>query len=499
MDAMKKIQTICLFIGVLLTTVSCFKLEQNPYETLAEDAAFKTPADAQAWVTGMYNKLRNSVQDEAVLYAEIQADLVHQSLIGDESIAHIYDWTLFTASNGIVKTIWKEYYLAINNIDLALEGFNAIPNQDEIAYNRGELLLARAWYYSRLASLFCENYDEATAQTTLGLPLVSYKNLEQATPRASLKETYEYILNDIEKAYQLLEDEDGSDKTIFTQNSAKALKARVLLAMNRWEQAYENATSLIDSGMFPLLQDENSLQDFWYNDDASESITQLVASTIELPSTTPLRDYLLRDEWRGEVLGHNPKLLPTQTIVDLFEDNDIRKTTYFSQKEIMSIQTGEMANLYLVHKFPGNKNLKVGNETSYAHAPKVFRIGEMYAIAMEAAYKKGDSANALRYLNELKQARGGQEVSVSGQELFQEIKNERTRELAFEGFRLFDLKRWKQDLQRGEPQNENFIITENPQRGYQLKRSANDYKFVWPIPSEMVNYDTKTIKQNKGW
>ena len=134
------------------------------------------------------------------------------------------------------------------------------------------------------------------------------------------------------------------------------------------------------------------------------------------------------------------------------------------------------------------------------HKPKLFRIAEQYLIAAEAAYRNGDEANALVYLNRLRASRGlTTALTATGDALFTEIQNERNRELAFEGFRLHDIKRWGLGVVRGTPQNTDAIFTSPANEYHQLNISAGYYKMTWPIPATDITYEKGKWKQNPGW
>ena len=87
-----------------------------------------------------------------------------------------------------------------------------------------------------------------------------------------------------------------------------------------------------------------------------------------------------------------------------------------------------------------------------------------------------------------------EECKVNPEKMQQLIRNERRLELCFEGFRFWDLRRWKAPL------NETV-------RGYDSStgevfdvegRLYKDYMYYGPIPySETLKYSN--LKQNKGW
>ena len=149
--------------------------------------------------------------------------------------------------------------------------------------------------------------------------------------RSSVKETYDFILADIDRAEERLSDVPGRvGKDTFTKDAVTALKARVLLYKGDWEGAYTAATSLI--GSYALSTNENTLRQAWATDATTESITQLYAhydqkEKAELPKGNSI--YMGEEKnFYGTVLYYRPKFIPTQDFVNLFDDRDYRKKVY---------------------------------------------------------------------------------------------------------------------------------------------------------------------------
>ena len=75
------------------------------------------------------------------------------------------------------------------------------------------------------------------------------------------------------------------------------------------------------------------------------------------------------------------------------------------------------------------------------------------------------------------------------------IHNERRLELSFEGFRFWDIRRWKESIT--EPAR--GVIINNNTYNYQTveNRAYADYMYYGPIPlSEVLRAN---LQQNKGW
>ena len=196
-----------------------------------------------------------------------------------------------------------------------------------------------------------------------------------------------------------------------------------------------------------------------------------------------------------------PSWLPAQWVVDLYDDADWRKKVYFTNEELLDINDMLYPQkAWAINKFPGNPIFNHGSNLEYRHLPKPFRLPEIYLIWAEAAAMDGEPDVARDKLNTLRAARGIAAIgaTVTGDDLLAEVRNERTRELAFEGYRLFDLRRWGLSCTRHNPQDEMFLNV-SPREGYtELDRDNLDPKFVWPIPHHDIICNP-SIRQNAGW
>src|SRR5690606_37179318 len=83
-----------------------------------------------------------------------------------------------------------------------------------------------------------------------------------------------------------------------------------------------------------------------------------------------------------------------------------------------------------------------------------FRLGEIYLNAAEAALQLGQEAQALQYINTLRERAGFPPNSLTSLTM-EKIYTERWAELAFEDQRLWDLRRWRiaHDVWDGNPPN----------------------------------------------
>jgi len=153
---------------------------------------------------------------------------------------------------------------------------------------------------------------------------------------------------------------------------------------------------------------------------------------------------------------------------------------------------------------PASKN----GQTHYDPRIRVTEIFLNYAEAANEAWgPTGKGTHAYSAYDVIKKIR--QRAGVGGTDdpylevcaadplkMQQLIRNERRLELCFEGFRFWDLRRWKADLNetvRGVDINGSAITSVDVE-----KRAFKDYMYYGPIPySEILKYSN--LKQNKGW
>ena len=516
---------------VLLIASSLFScdLDRFPPNAIALDQSLQSMSDAKNWDNGVFAFFRGRQYGIFTVAQDIQVDKLNATrAFGGRNIA-LHTWTGLSASDVTISNIWQEYYRALMNVNhlinsyphliasgayvVNMPGDTAEENAAATAANRalldrflGNAHFARAFYYNELALRWSVSYDPATADTELSVPIVTEFNPINRPARATLREVYQFILSDIAEAHRLLAHVPGAPgATRFNRDVVTALEARVRLYMQDWTGAFQAANSLITSGRYPLETTVAGLENLWVHDRSDEVIMQSHTTAAELPNasglTTNNNIYLNFTV----VTGHfSPDFIPSQWVVDKFDANDIRRAVYFSNADSILIEGATHPGIYRVTKFRGNPaipNSHIGGGAvpapqANAQAPKVFRIAEMYLIAAEAAFRLGNETNALTALNTLRQARGLNAVTASGDALFQEIKDERFRELAFEGFRLFDLRRWGLGFERREPQNPSVLTAG---ADFQFKRvEADNPRFVWGIPTNDI-INNPNLVQNRGW
>lgn len=264
-----------------------------------------------------------------------------------------------------------------------------------------------------------------------------------------------------------------------TTDVIDALEARVDLYMHNYSEAVTLSQSII--GKYPLETTASGLENMFLNDEGSEVLIRVQISTDDYSDNCENAGYL---NWSSSYGTWSPDFVPSQWVIDLYEDSDIRKQAYFLQDTLITnnIQGND---IYMLNKFPGNPSFETIGANLYYNMWKPFRAAEFYLIAAEASYQNNDETTALSMLNDLRTQRGASALSVSGDALFESIKEEWIREYIGEGQRLDGLKRWGDGFTRHDPQNTSILSSGTGMES--LSITGDNIRFVWEIPANDQN------------
>ena len=501
------IKVCIVMVAVAMTSTSC--LDKYPGSAIPTELSMKTYDDALQINTGIYALLKSSSLYTGYLtyLPDVQTDLVYAVDGYSNQLGSFWLWQIRSTTSES-EAVYSALYNVISNCNFFLENVDAVKavtvddaKLSELEFLTGEIYAVRALAYSELIKLYCEAYNPATAKDKMGVVLRKYYSQEEESKRTSLYDSYQFVLENLAKAEEILDSENDVYGNIYTTKAmAEALHARVALYMQDWDTAIEYSTRLIESDKFALSSVNSSVGNgnhfdyLWTNDDGYEIIWRI---------------YLTPESYGGMLgspfLGFNtdriyycPDYVPAQWVLNLYDSGDLRASAYFA-----TAQTGHSHGLSwpLLMKYRGNESF-ISNYYLYeVSMPKPFRLAEQYLIRAEAYCRKGQYSQASNDLTKLREARyqsGKGSMTVSAANWLESIANERVRELYMEGHRLQDIKRWGSDY------NEGKGFTRTPQQcsleeGSTLTKSADDYMFVWPIPRHEVEAPGSQVKQNAGY
>ena len=511
MKSMKNIIKV-VFIAVLTLSVATSCLEKYPGSAIQTEKSMKTYDDAVQINTGIYAILKSSslYTGYLTLLPDIQTDLVYAVDGYSNQFGSFWLWQI-RSTTAECESVYASLYSVISNCNFFLENIDEVKANttddaklSDLDYFTGEVYAMRALAYSELIKLYCKAYDPATAKEELGVVLRKGYSKKEEAVRASLYDSYQLVLSDLERAEELLDEEYDNYSAIYTTKAmVEALHARVALYMQDWEAAIEYSTRLIENSKFALSSantiytgSQSFFKYMWTNDVATEVIWRI---------------YLTPESYGGILgspfLGFNndriyyyPDYVPAQWVLNAYEAKDLRYDAYFR-----TIQTGHSHKLTwpLLVKYEGNESFINTIYTYEISMPKPFRLAEQYLIRAEAYCRQAtpNYSAASKDLVTLRQSRfasGSGAVSLNADNWIDHIANERVRDLLMEGHRLQDLKRWG-DLYNEGKGFERTPQTSSLEEGSAMKISADNPMFVWPIPRHEVEAPGSRVEQNEGY
>lgn len=506
--------TLPIFVGC--------ELDQYPSNAIPTDKAFESVNDVEKFTNGLYSTFRGICAIGWNQY-DIMTDYYQPTITEGNRQGTYYTWEFRADDTG---GIWKNGYASVidaNNVILNAPKVEAklvrptAPSagapetlikkyQDDLkrfetdstrlSQYIGEAYFTRAFIYSIMVNAYTKNYDAAKADEQLGLPIVKTMDINARPSRASLKETYKMIEEDLKIASQRIKNTDPKNH-LYSTHLVKALEARVALMKLDYAAALAASKEVIESGVFSLASNKKDLLEQFTNDEGGEFIFLPAYSLPNEPAPAQGGIFLGFDAANG---AYKPDYVLAQSTINLFEPKDFR-TVFFYQSNAENDGHVIKAMLFPL-KYPGNPQMQKddeqgkdanGNPTVRRNAKKPFRLAELYLTAAEAAYQLGDDATAREYLNELRTHRGLKETEAGGVDLFRNIKTEWKREFIQEGKYFFCLKRWNDGFTRtGEiqPGIGDIVVQTLPDKYIKKSVKPDYYKWVWEIPANDLTTNT---------
>lgn len=513
---MKKIISIIL-LTIVVGLGACKDLDLEPKDTITDAIFWKTPADYKMGANALYYCLDGFPYG---WFADTETDLAYN--VNND------------ISNGMYQTSessgdWTNPYTNIRKCNNIIVKAESSPIKNDIKRFVAEAKFFRAYNYWKLLRLYG------------GVPIIKIvpdlNSQELTAPRDTRTAVADFILQDLKEASLDLpkkNDLSAEDVGRITTGAAEALRARVALFEGTWSKyhatgdankyldiAIEASNNVIASTQYDLYTGKGN-QSYRYlfieeGDDSNESILD--------------RRYQRNiDAHVYPALLQRMGYLPTKKLADMYVCIDglpIEKSSLFQGyvSRVSEFQnrdprmTMTMVIPGTVVKQPGYKNgtasypfypqripntgytlYKYYSENSYANAlgespnfdfdNHIIRYAEVLLIYAEAKFERDGSItddDLNKSINLLRNRAGvtaltNAFVSTNGLDMKIEIRRERTVELALEGFRYDDVRRWK------------TAETEFPQAIRGIKIKGND----WTLPI-LINGIDKNIYASDEW
>lgn len=422
--------------------------------------------------------------------------------VGERAYEVIYSWQpdMFDTATQLgygVPNVWRGCYMNILGANAAIDYLSEVDGTEaEKNYVRAQALGLRAFYYYLLVNYFGApyNYDK----TALGVPLKLDSFLGDEDnffpTRNTVEEVYNQIVNDLNEAERLFQtlprNQQFQPDYLVSLPMVQLLKSRVYLYMENWAEAKTYAGKVIDEWSFNLL-DLNTVS----APDPTNQVSYYEFTSYQSPESIWLygniNDFTMEymaNIYAGEADNtYRKAYCASESLLSSFETGDLRKDLYIAREVNVNSNPAlnEFYDTYLPFgKYKMNNSLPY-SDTSFALA---FRLSEAYLNFAEAAAMSNSEGEAISKMNTLLERRftPGTFTPVSaltGDALVNKIREERRKELCFEGHRWFDLRRY------GMP---SFSRTWD-EHTYTLRQ--NDASYTLPILRQVIERNNQ-IQQN---
>jgi hypothetical protein len=440
---------------------------------------------------------------------------------------------------GTLKKIWQSCYYTIGNCN---DGIDFIENEEKMDdpnnwYPRleGEFRFLRAFNFYILSKTFAPPYSENNkSKKAIPVRKSPVKGFDDAsTPRGTVDELYTLMVNDLERAIEVLPEtpEDGGNHpnqynySRVTKSGAEFLLARIYFQMQQWGKAKDLATSVIEDPKFDLSEDPieawnkdtytrpneviwyyqwvagdgvghgsnwkfpkawnvwNATQASWGNTGTLQNTQKYIACSYS---------FLEKVNWIDNV---NDKNETSNALNDLrylqlyYRFEELGDTTKPRSEYVDSIPIHGGTDTIAHHVAPdtilgldrpavwGNKYIRSEGHPPTTNVP-LLRLPEMYLTRAIISYLGGngatqDQGQALSDVNAVRTRAGLEPLEAS--ELTEEaIHEERMKEFAFEGDRLPYLQALRMDIPGGDREDGSV--------------AWDSEKLVFPIPTNETDY-----------
>lgn len=535
---MKKIIVSILTFAAVAVSCSDF-IEKDARGTQTLENYFKTAQECESYT----NELTQRLLLAKDWYTLLAPRLINETATDDAWMGNTgqdngafrpcAQYVVTPDNMGAMNSIYTAHYYTIQSANIGLERMATSPITDaQKNQYMGESLFVRAYCYYELVNLFG------------GVPLytTSLGTGDLKLARSSAAEVYAQIEADLKESAAKLENITASRNGRINKWAAYALLARVSLFQEKWADAKLYSTKVITEGPFQL---EENFLNIWNvnNHNGVESILEAQSSSVQdkslgaaLPTFSGAR-------------GEDKQNFPSNSTADVIDGwgwcmptSDL-ENAYISEGDVIRRRStitkwGEAAYgdevLNPTHKFSLNDN-KSGRicrkyyipiatrralDKKDGHLPlniPLIRLAEMYLIRAEANYHLNNAGGAMDDINVIRDRVDLPLVEgMAGPNLLRKIYKERRLELAFEGLRLFDIRREK-DPSTGKPVIESLMGANGTFVKYNLSstdpyettntREAQDKginfdaskHLLWPIPQIERDLSGNVITQNPNY
>lgn len=376
--------------------------------------------------------------------------------------ANAYSWKSDLVGDNSEDPDWADQYKQIylfNQIATEImesQGGTEIQKKNILAQAK----VHRALNYFNLVNSYAKQYSTSSANTDLGVPLLTSPDLYVKLDRKPIEAVYKQIIEDLNSAIPDLP-EQANFNTLASRPAAEGILARVYLQMRDYRKALQYAELVLARPQYKLID-----------------LRQYKAVPNSYPNVLDDTEEIFIKSLRNiaPTLSLNPELLA------LFEPGDLRAMLFTVDGSALPWAPFQ-GKAYNKHRII-LANAKITNGPT---------LPEMMLIKAEALARDAGRFNeAVAVLNNLRSKRieesSYKPLQIPGQQAtLKLVINERRKELMGKGLRWFDQKRLA-----AEP---GFVNTQTrTYKGESFTLAPNSNRYVMPIASKYIVLNPEIVQ-----
>ena len=402
---------------------------------------------------------------------------------------------------------WGRLYEHIGVLNVILDKVDEFTNDTEADRNviKGQSHFLRGTYYWLLVNLYAKVYDEVTASRDLGVPLKLTPYVEDINyTRTPVDSVYGQIVKDLKSAIDELVEYQPTTVRRASLDAARAFLSRVYCYMGKWDQVPALCNAILEGNRYDLRDlTTMNVDSSWIEISSPEIIfangshcVNRVFPTVK--NASGRSGFRVSDELVAlfDEHGMAEKVVNGESIE---VTNDCRKAVTLYMEDAPNV------NYYIPRKM---KKDEIKNEYDFVSDNFSIRLSEVYLNLAEAyamTDQEGLARSTLKTFLE-KRLLKVDEITETGEALVKLIRDERRRELCFEGHRWFDLRRYAvspryPELKQIKHKVYDYVYgdmnTVGTYRGYYVLPEYPDGGWILPIPSEEIEQTEGAIVNNE--
>lgn len=415
--------TVILFIGLLLIGCKDF-LDVEPESIATPDEFFTEASSAQSSVDAIYSHLGGDgiyARDMWRLHALFSDNGFENGI--DPALQQLSSFTV-TADNALIHDIWSGLYEAINTCNFAISGIPTSPiSEAEQTPLIAEARFFRGLFYFELVRCFG------------GVPVITEPSLSVADEfkrgRDSIETVYALIESDLIFARENLPESTLNGRP--NAFVASAYLAKVYVETGQLTLAFPLTRSVILSDAFAL---QSTLEaNFQVGNKVNSEV--MLASPLSVQSQGNINTRSLPVQLNGRSFE-----LPTDSLVSTFIEGDNRKAVTIIESVVNPDSTVVAIDPH-ISKF-WDENAEPAGGPTVVNYP-ILRYADILLLHAEivSTLNNGPTSEAYFVANLVRERAGLPGFSGMNLASFRiALLEERRRELAWEGYRWYDLKRF---------------------------------------------------------